>query len=129
MQTSGKASISSAIRSGKFALSSGIIPSIVFYIALLYTEGFGGSKNAEIISESLYFLIIAICCFFIVKKNPSSVLYTPILSNAMPFYFLAVISNYWNDPSTWIPIGGFVLSIIASIIGARAGKRNAIKYL
>jgi uncharacterized membrane protein len=70
-------------------------------------------------------LIIAACCFFIIRVNPKSVFYVPLMSNAMTILSALVERNFWHTPM-WIPIcGGWVLTLIASIVAARIGKRDA----
>ncbi len=80
---------------------------------------------AEAISYSLFGIIIAVCCYFIVKKNPKSFWYVLLICNAF-LIISAIVPNFWINTSMWIPMcGGLVLSIITSIIGARKGRRTA----
>jgi hypothetical protein len=82
---------------------------------------------AEAISNSLYGIIIAVCCYFIVKKNTKSFWYVLLICNAVVIINAILGTNFWISTSKWIPMcGGFVLSIITSIIGARVGKRKTI---
>src|SRR4030042_1350117 len=47
-------------------------------------------------------LSIAICCFFIVRQNPSSVWYVPVISNI--FFILLSFSLFESDEvKLWIP--------------------------
>lgn len=74
----------------------------------------------------LYDLVIVLSCLFIVKNHPKSIWYTPIICNAISIYFAITESDFWIT-TTWIPLcGGWVLSIIASGLGAWIGKRTDI---
>lgn len=67
-------------------------------------------------------LIIALGCFLIVRSNPKSIWYVPIVCNA--FLILSSIKEpgFWKS-SMVIPIcSGWLLSVIVSIIAARQGK-------
>jgi hypothetical protein len=95
-------------------------------------EGLGpyikiNEATGEAISYSLYGIIIAACCYFIVKRNPKSIWYVLLICNAFVILPAIIEPNFWLSVYMWIPMcGGLVLSIITSIIGARVGKRNAI---
>ena len=95
-------------------------------------EGLGpyikiNEATGEAISYSLNGIIIAVCCYFIVKRNPKSIWYILLICNAFVILPAIVEPNFWISTSMWIPMcGGLVLSIIVSIIGARMGKRKAI---
>ena len=119
MKSSRKKSFLAATLSAVFAiLTLFLVTSIAMYIG----EGSRGHIGLDFI---IYDLVVAVCCYFIVRKNPSSIWYVPIICNADAIIFI-------NDPilfttSLWIFLfGGLVSSIIVSIIGARAGKRTAI---
>jgi len=74
----------------------------------------------------LYNLIIAGGCFYICRQDPKSIWYVPVLCNLIGIISAIVEQNFWIG-SLWIVIGsGWVLSIIASIIGALIGKKKAI---
>lgn len=83
--------------------------------------------GSTIIPLALYFSIIIIMIFFIVKRNPLSVWYVPVICNGILILFVIWESNLWHVPSDWIPIcAGWVLSIISAILGAIVGKRYLI---
>jgi len=89
----------------------------------LGSEGLGILKdsNVEVSGYIIYCLIIAACCFFIVKQNPRSIWYVPIICNLITIIPALFAAGFWG-----IICGGWVLSIVVSIIGARMGKRKAI---
>jgi hypothetical protein len=101
---------------------------------LLFSIGEGLAPHMKIkeeagdaLSYGLYGIIIAVCCYFIVKKNPKSFLYVLLICNAFIIIAAIVEPNFWISTSMWIPLcGGLVLSILSSIIGARKGRRTAI---
>jgi len=82
--------------------------------------------KGELVFYILYNLIIASGCFFICKQNPKSILYVPVLCNIIGIISAIVEPTFWKS-SLWIVIcSGWALSVIASIIGARLGRRKAI---
>lgn len=84
------------------------------------------SVAAEWVFYGLYNLIIAVGCFCICRHNPKSILYVPILCNSIGIISAFVERNFWIS-SLWIVIcSGWILSIIASIIGAQLGWEKAI---
>jgi len=95
-------------------------------------EGLGpyikiNEATGEAISYSLNGIIIAVCCYFIVKRNPKSIWYILLICNAFVILPAIVEPNFWISTSMWIPMcGGLVLSIITSIIGARKGRKVAV---
>ena len=119
MKSSRKKSFLAATLSAVFAI---LTLFLVTSIGMFIGEGERGNIGLDFI---IYDLVVAVCCYFIVRKNPSSIWYVPIICNADAIIFI-------NDPilfttSLWIFLfGGLVSSIIVSIIGARAGKRTAI---
>ena len=75
----------------------------------------------------IYDILIAIACFFICKHDPNSVWYVPILCNTMGIISALIEPNFWIT-SLWIVIcGGWVLSLIGAIRGAKVGKRSVLK--
>jgi hypothetical protein len=102
---------------------------ITFIVLFGVGEGLGelikideniGSALAYIIFD----LLVAVGCFFIVKWNPKSIWYVPLICNAVGIIAAIVEPTFWIS-SLWIfNCGGWVLSLIASIIGARVGKRS-----
>jgi hypothetical protein len=95
---------------------------IVYYVsdALLTPH-----SQTGIISNILNDILIAAGCFFLVRRNPKSIWYVPLMFNALLIISSIVEPNFWKT-LMWISIcGGWVLSIIASIIGARVGRRAA----
>jgi hypothetical protein len=69
-------------------------------------------------------IVNAICCFFIVKKNPISIWYVPLIINVI-YIISAVVESM--KTSAWVAICGILaLSLIASIIGARMGRRETV---
>jgi len=75
----------------------------------------------------LYGIVVAVCCYFIVKKNPKSIWYVPIICNTIGIIATIAEPNFWISTSMWIPMcSGLVLSIITSTIGAQKGRKVAI---
>jgi len=129
MKTDGKKSFLARTPSWALALLTLFGATIVLFgIA----EGLGpyikiNEATGEAISYSLNGIIIAVCCYFIVKRNPKSIWYVLLICNAFVILPAIVEPNFWISTSMWIPMcGGLVLSIIASTIGAQKGRKAII---
>ena len=84
------------------------------------------SDIGDLVFYILYNLIIAGGCFYICRQNPKSIWYVPVLCNIIGIISAIIERNFWIS-SLWIVIcSGWVLSIIASIIGAQTGRKKAI---
>ncbi|HEY5123843.1 MAG TPA: hypothetical protein VIK14_08930 [Ignavibacteria bacterium] len=129
MKTNKRKSFLAAIRSMGLALIV-LVVSTWFIIGVFY-EMLGEkikyehpniwlSQYWDIIILILHILIIAVACFYIVRKNPMSIWFVPLICNAI------VDPAFWKESYGIILCFGLVLSIIASIIGAQIGKRNVV---
>ena len=114
---------------------SALLSLIVFIIVLFVVGDLSNSFDpSSAIAYSLFGLLSATACFFIIKQNPKSIWYVPLIINALLIFSAIMETIFWRPPPDnlpgipmWIPIcGGWVLSIVVSIIGARMGKRKAI---
>ncbi|NNF35484.1 MAG: hypothetical protein HKN68_15350 [Saprospiraceae bacterium] len=84
-----------------------------------------GYPLGETVGYLVYTVIIIAGSYWICKKNPRSVWYVPILANV--FGIVAAIGEenfYWISSLMIILCGGFILSILASILGSRIGARH-----
>jgi uncharacterized membrane protein YwaF len=72
----------------------------------------------------IYDLLIAIGCFFIIKQNPRSIWYVPLICNAFGI-FTVLLPDSLNSHERILIYSGWVLSLIVSRIGAQLGKRTA----
>jgi hypothetical protein len=122
MKTNGKHSFLVTVPSVVLALLTFVG---TFILLFAIAEGVGG-KIGEPLAYILYDLVTAGCCFIIIKHNPSSIWYVPLICNLVGIIAAIVEPSFWIT-SMWIPVcGGWVLSIIASIIGALIGRKKAI---
>ena len=102
-----------------------LIAPVIFTVLLLFL---GDLMRIEEDTGDPFFyilldLFIAACCFFIVRQNPRSIWYVPVICNAVGIFSAIVEPNFWIS-SLWMFIcGGWVLSIIASVIGYFMGRR------
>lgn len=79
-----------------------------------------------LISHIINDLILAAGCFFIVRENPKSIWYVPLICNALLIQSSILETDFWKS-LMYIPIcAGWVLSVIASIAGAMKGRKIAI---
>lgn len=91
---------------------------LLFLIASLF---------GEVIGYISYDIVIAIACYFICKMNPNSIWYVPFICNIVGIVAAFGEENFYWLSTLWIVIcGGWMLSLIVSIIGVRIGKRKAI---
>ena len=107
-----------------------LVAPIIFTVILFILGDLivGSEKMDEDIADSILYILldlfIAVCCFFIVRQEPKTIWYVPILCNAIGIYAAIDEPNFWIS-SLWMFIcGGWVLSIIASIMGYYTGRRS-----
>ena len=104
-----------------FALS--IISSFVFeYVTI------PGNSTLAIIGLIFYVVLIPVACFIISMVHPKSVWYTPFICN--PVALLGTIFH----PLAWTTLSEYLLwvfslglAVLASIVGAKIGKRRIIQ--
>lgn len=122
MKSTGRKSFLAGIPSWALAL----IAMVLIFIVLM---ALGESIKADTVAKEVLVYIIwgivnAVCCFFIVRQNPKSVWYVPLIINVI-FIIPAFVEPM--KASDWIAICGILaLSLIASIIGARMGRRKTV---
>jgi membrane-associated HD superfamily phosphohydrolase len=105
-----------------------VVP-VIFMILLLFLGDLVkmDERMNEDITDSVFYILygifIALICFYIVRQNPNTIWFVPILCNAVGIYSAIDEPTFWVS-SLWMFIcGGWVLSIIASIIGYYLGRR------
>lgn len=127
-----KKSFLASFPSGVSALLSLIVFTIVLFVVGELVQSFDGGG---ITAYSLFGLLSSTACFFIIKQNPKSIWYVPLIINAFLIFSAIIEPYFWRNPPEvpsgippmWIPVcSGWVLSIVVSIIGARMGRRKAI---
>jgi hypothetical protein len=99
---------------------------IVMFLGYLLIDVLNNENVALGIAYIIYDIIITIACFFICRNNPKSIWYVPILCNIPGIISALVEPNFWITSMWMVFCGGWVLSIIAAILGAKAGKRSAV---
>lgn len=126
-----KKSFLASLPSGVSALLSLLVFTIVIFVVGDLLNSF---DPGSAIAYALFGLLSATACFFIIKQNPKSIWYVPLIINALLIFSAIVENNFWRSPPDnlpgipmWIPVcAGWLLSIIVSITGAWMGKRKAI---
>ena len=111
-----------------------ILTSIIALILLIVFAGLLGTVNgldkdvSEGISYLIYGIIITIACFYICRNDPQSIWYVLIIVNAAGIISAIFEPNFWVT-DLWIYILiGWVLSVIASIIGGVVGHRGSESF-
>ena len=106
-----------------------IIAEVLVYSSVIVK----GLVKPEVMNSSLGFFIVSalntVCCFFIVKYNPISILFVPLVINtfilAMAFFNTAFGIDPW-----WVPVvSGWLVCIMSSIIGALIRKRTSKSHI
>ena len=108
------------------SLIIGVLTIILLIVISSLVGTISGVKEevSEGIGYIIYIIVIAVACFFICKNNPSSVWYVPVLCNTGGIFTAFVEPTFWTT-SLWIYIcGGWVLSLIGTIIGAMVGRNS-----
>jgi hypothetical protein len=102
---------------------------LAFLLDRISSSELSAFSTTEIIPMVFYVIVIAGASFFICRTHPKSVWYTPFICNALGI--LVGIFGALDDPNSlinlsfWIVVGGcLLLSVIASIIGARIGSQS-----
>jgi len=104
-------------------------PALLTLYVILFFIAIGVLKIMEILGLSLaiyvYDAINATACFFLVKRNPKSIWYIPLLINSLLIMIAFFDTRFWLEPF-YIPVCiGWVLCAVASIVGALLGRRTA----
>jgi hypothetical protein len=122
MKSTGRKSFLAGIPSWALALIAMVI---IFLVLMVIGESIKTETiAAEVLIYIIWGIVNAVCCFFIVRQNSKSVWYVPLIINVI-FIIPAFVESM--KTSDWIAICGILaLSLIASIIGARMGRRKAI---
>jgi hypothetical protein len=106
-----------------------VMAEVIVYVAVLVE----GLVEPEVMSGSLGFfifsLINAVCCFFIVKHRPISIWFVPVIINAFVMMMAFFNTAYRIEP-WWLPfVAGWVMCLMASIIGALMRKRASDAHI
>lgn len=82
----------------------------------------------EDLSASIIYILMGLfnvtCCFFIVRQNPRTIWYVPILCNAVGIFSATGEPNFWISSMWVIFCGGWVLSVITSVWGYYSGNKS-----
>jgi len=95
-------------------------------------EGVGNILNideniADAIPYIIFDILIAVCCYFIVRQNPRSIWYVPLICNVTGIIAAIVEPTFWVTSLWMLIIGGWVLSLVASFLGWWAGRRATVR--
>ena len=92
-----------------------VLAEVIVYLMLVYK----GIVAPQIMNGSLGFFTVgvvnALCCLFLVKHSPVSILFVPLVMNS--FILVMAYLNASLDP-WWVPVAsGWVSCLMASTIG------------
>ena len=81
------------------------------------------SVFADVFVWTIYDLLVAIGCYYIVRWNPKSIWYVPVICNLYGIIGFIMVSDFRTTYLCILMIIGWTLSILASIIGYRIGRK------
>ena len=123
---------SESFKAGMASLGWASVVLLITTFVFLFAIGESITVGKGIVGFMVYFLIayyivLAVSCFLIVKKNPKSFWFVPLVCNALTIVGAITDSSFWKDKELIVVFcSALVLSIIASIIGALVGRRRNI---
>lgn len=118
-----------------WALSLMTLVVLIILLVILEDPKNPGFSTIQIIGYTFFAIWITAACFFICRKYPKSVWYTPVICNAVGI--LGLIANItltiavpdYDTPLSetilWVSI--CVISVIGATIGAKIGRRRIEK--
>jgi hypothetical protein len=122
-ETSGKRYRDSATMSGLLAL---FLTIGARFLGVTVGESDRPDAPGEYAGIGLGAVIITMGCFFIIRRDPRSLWYVPVIANAI-FIFAAFVDPNFIQTPLWIPVcGGWLLCLAVSLFAARLGKRHAL---
>ena len=117
------------------AFTGGLIIAIVIS-KVLAGSGIMKENIADIIGYVAFNLMVAVCCYIIVKENPANIIHVLIISNLLvilsAIVHLDFLSFSMNDSSmpTWFPfLIGWMVFIVVSVVAAEKGWKEENKKL
>ena len=118
METIQKKTIFAKAPSWLLAVLILILAGIVLVITdSIWTPHTGTGLKSYLISD----VIIACGCFFIVKSNPKSIWYVPLICNALLIFPSFIEPNFWSNWKVMI-CASLAFSIVVSIIATQLAK-------
>ena len=120
METKQKKTILAKAPSWLLAVLILIIAGIALVITdSIWTPHTGTGLKSYLIND----VIIASGCFFIVKSNPKSIWYVPLICNAIIILPSFIEPHFWNSWKVMI-CASLAFSIVVSILAAQLSKKN-----
>ena len=80
-----------------------------------------GEEIGQGLLYALWAVLTATACFFICRHNPGGIWYVPICCNIIGIISAVVEPNFWTTPMWMFVCGGWILSVLGAIKGARRG--------
>lgn len=123
METKKKKSLFSRIPSWVLSLIAAFLSTVILmFLAYMLSDVVKSDDIGHSIAYIIYGILIAAACFFICRSDPKSFWYVPILCNIFGIISAIIEPNFWTT-SMWIVIcGGWVLSLIGTFFGTKAGR-------
>jgi hypothetical protein len=81
------------------------------------------SVIADVLVWVIYDVLVAVGCYFIVNRSPKSIWYVPVICNLYGIIGFISVPDFRTNYLIILMIGGWILSIIASVIGYYIGRK------
>lgn len=78
------------------------------------------------ITYLLWAVIIAVCCFLIIRYDPKSIWYVPLVSISIFVPAVYAEIRYWGSPNSVSLLVGVILIAVISLLAYRAGRKREI---
>ena len=97
---------------------------LIFGVAALLEGLKITGDRGELFLNIILFLFVAIACYLIGFIHPHSFWYVPILSNLITI-IAAIVEPIQLTPDWFFVIGGWVFTLLATLMGSWMGKRKS----
>lgn len=114
--------------------SLGLVLVVIIAEVLVYSSVIAeGLVKPEVINSPLGFFIVnavnTVCCFLIVKYNPVSIVFVPLIINAF-ILAMAFFNTAFGIEPWWLPVvSGWAVCMMASILGLLIRKRTSVSRI
>jgi len=105
---------------------SWLLAFLTMILSTILLFAIGEGTKLDNLAYVVYDLVIVVGCYFIVKQNPPSIWYVLIISNLAGILPAFIERNFWISMMWVFVCSGWVLSILAAIVGMLIGKKKAV---
>jgi len=124
MNTKVKNTYFTGVPAWALSLISSIVTLIFMFVLADILSSIMGEDDGEALAYVIFDSLIAIFCFLICWKYPKSYWYVPIISNMVGIVSAFVEPTFWETSLWKYIVAGWVLSILASLLGRYFGLKK-----